>query len=98
MKRINIIIILQLLVCLSINAQNLSITPASTGSEERLQWWRDAKFGLFIHWGPSSLNGTEISWSRIGHPHDYNAFESVPAEKYDQLYKSFNPVKFNADK
>ena len=38
---------------------------------ERMAWWREARFGLFIHWGPSSVRGTEISWSRIGHPHDH---------------------------
>ena len=26
--------------------------------------WQDARFGMFIHWGPVSLKGTEIGWSR----------------------------------
>jgi alpha-L-fucosidase len=29
-----------------------------------LRWWRQGRFGMFIHWGPVSLVGTEISWSR----------------------------------
>ena len=66
-------------------------------TEAEKQWWRDAKFGLFIHWGPASVNGTEISWSRIGHPHDHPAKPTVPPEVYDHLYERFNPVKFNAD-
>lgn len=33
---------------------------------DRMQWWGDARFGLFIHWGPVSLKGTEIGWSRGG--------------------------------
>lgn len=53
---------------------------------ERLKWWSEAKMGLFIHWGPVSLIGKEISWSRKGYG----------ASKYDALYKRFNPVKFNA--
>ncbi len=32
--------------------------------EARLEWWKDARFGMFIHWGPVSLKGTEIGWSR----------------------------------
>ena len=56
--------------------------------EARLAWWRDARFGMFIHWGPVSIKGTEISWSR-GDP--------VPLDEYDNLYKQFNPTKFNAD-
>jgi alpha-L-fucosidase len=64
---------------------------------EEMQWWRDAKFGLFIHWGPVSVKGTEISWSRVGHPFDHHGKQTVPAAEYDQLYKQFNPVKFDAD-
>ena len=31
-----------------------------------LKWWQNARFGMFIHWGPVSLVGTEIGWSRGG--------------------------------
>ena len=57
-------------------------------NEARLAWWREARFGMFIHWGPVSLKGTEIGWSR-GAP--------IPIDQYDNLYKRFNPLKFNAD-
>lgn len=55
---------------------------------QRLQFWREARFGMFIHWGPVSLKGTEIGWSRGA---------QVPVEEYDNLYRRFNPAKFNAD-
>jgi alpha-L-fucosidase len=29
-----------------------------------MAWWRDARFGMFIHWNMSSVVGTEISWSK----------------------------------
>jgi alpha-L-fucosidase len=48
----------------------------------------DQRFGMFIHWGPVTLRGTEIGWSR-------NA--QVPSADYDNLYKEFNPVFFDAD-
>ena len=53
----------------------------------RMKWWRKARFGMFIHWGPVSLKGTEIGWSRG---------KEVPLKEYDNLYKKFNPSKFNA--
>ena len=56
--------------------------------EERLARWQDARFGMFIHWGPVSLKGKEISWSRGG---------EIPTKVYDSLYKDFNPINFNAD-
>ena len=51
--------------------------------------WQSLRFGMFIHWGPVSLTGKEIGWSRGG--------KGTPIEVYDNLYKEFNPTKFNAD-
>ena len=53
-----------------------------------IQRWQDMRFGMFIHWGPVSLTGHEIGWSRGG---------QTPIEEYDQLYKKFNPTEFDAD-
>jgi len=52
-----------------------------------MSWWREARFGLFIHWGPVSLEGTEIGWSRG---------KEVPVDTYDRLYERFNPTAFDA--
>lgn len=54
--------------------------------DQRLRWWRDARFGMFIHWGPVTATGKEISWSREGYG----------KSRYDSLYRRFNPTKFNA--
>ncbi len=63
----------------------------------RLDWWQEARFGLFIHWGPVSLKGTEISWSRANtNPLCPNKGE-IPAAVYDDLYKSFDPTLFHAE-
>ncbi len=51
--------------------------------------WQSLRFGMFIHWGPVSLTGKEIGWSRGG--------KGTPIEVYDNLYKQFDPEKFNAD-
>jgi alpha-L-fucosidase len=62
-----------------------------------MQWWGEARFGLFIHWGPVSLTGTEIGWSRAGGRRGYGSWgELVPVEVYDNLYKKFNPTGFDA--
>jgi alpha-L-fucosidase len=72
--------------------------PAPAPDAERLQWWRDARFGLFIHWGPVSLKGTEIGWSRGGERRGYKGpGTQIPVEVYDNLYRQFNPTNFNAD-
>ena len=53
-----------------------------------LKRWQDMRFGMFIHWGPVSLTGYEIGWSRG---------RQTPIQEYDNLYKRFNPTKFDAD-
>lgn len=66
----------------------------------RMQWWRDAKFGLFIHWDPSSVQAREISWSRGGSkPLEAGGDPAgvVPDPVYDNLYKAFNPTNFDAN-
>ena len=60
----------------------------SKTNRQKMDEFMSMRFGMFIHWGPVSLRGTEIGWSRN---------HQVPAEDYDNLYKEFNPVLFNAD-
>jgi len=76
--------------------------PGATASNvpapipNRLDWWAESRFGMFIHWGPVSLKETEISWSRANtNPKCPNQGE-IPAAVYDNLYRSFNPTNFNA--
>ena len=83
----------------------LTMVPAVTSDaqsylkagEKKMQWWRDTKFGLFVHWGPVSLKGTEIGWSRGGERRGREGTGTIPVEVYDNLYREFNPTKFNAD-
>jgi len=48
----------------------------------------DKRFGMFIHFGPVTLRGTEIGWSRN---------HEVAQDEYDSLYREFDPVLFDAD-
>lgn len=79
-----------LLLCLSLllMAQTIHSQKKYSTDKELLQEFQNMKFGMFVHWGPVSLKGTEIGWSRG---------REVPIEEYDNLYKEFNPVKFDAD-
>ncbi len=65
--------------------------------DARLSWWREARFGLFIHWGPVSLTGQEISWSRANSNTNSPNNGATPVAVYDNLYKRFNPTNFSAD-
>lgn len=54
----------------------------------RIAWWRDAKFGLFIHWGVYAIpgRGEWVQWD-----------EQIPVGEYAKLAQQFHPDKFNAD-
>lgn len=73
------------------------MTETKEQQEERIKWFRDAKFGLFIHWGPAALVGEEISWSMMDRIESGDHHKVVPRDKYMNLYKEFNPVNFDAD-
>jgi alpha-L-fucosidase len=68
----------------------------ATQHEARLAWWRAARFGMFIHWGPVSLTGLELSWSRANSNTNCPNNGETPVKVYDNLYKNFNPTNFNA--
>lgn len=75
-----------LLLCSQSVAQE---TDGVTGTDQTvIDEFMDLRFGMFIHWGPVTLRGTELGWSRGN---------QVSVEDYDNLHKEFNPVLFNAD-
>ncbi|MBI5767898.1 MAG: alpha-L-fucosidase [Verrucomicrobia bacterium] len=74
----------------------LAAEPPATHAAA-LEAWRADRFGLFIHWGPVSLRGTEIGWSRAAERRGYRGpGTEVPVEVYDNLYQQFDPVRFDA--
>ena len=68
----------------------LCTLTAEAAPADRTAWFREAKFGMFIHWGPYSLAGVEASWP-IMRPTP----GTITEPEYRQLYKRFNPVKFD---
>ena len=68
---------------------------------DKLEEWQDDKFGVFMHWDPSCQITGAMSWSRNGrrphHPSDGTVNRGIPTEVYNSQYKTFNPVKFDAD-
>lgn len=63
--------------------------------DTRMQWWREARFGMFIHWGLYSVPAGE--WKgQTGHAEWIRETAQIPLEEYDTFVGQFNPVKFNA--
>jgi alpha-L-fucosidase len=60
----------------------------TAGADDRMAWWREARFGMFIHWGLYAIpgRGEWVQWN-----------EQIPVDEYAKLAGQFNPTNFNAD-
>jgi alpha-L-fucosidase len=73
-------------------------TASMRNHDQRIQWWREAKFGMFIHWGVYSTAGGEWKEKKVsGYAEHLMRKEKISRTEYLQLAHLFNPVKFNAD-
>jgi len=77
--------------------ESLVATPAER--DARLGWWRDARFGMFVHWGIySSLGGTWHGRAYGGYGEHLQRMAKIPIPVYRQeVAGTFNPTEFNAD-
>jgi alpha-L-fucosidase len=101
LKTITTIIILSMMLlngCKTPEPRDYVKTETKVEKEKRMQWWRDAKFGMFIHWGGySQLGGVYKGDTLKGNAEWIQARRKIPADEYAQLIKPFNPVKYSAD-
>jgi alpha-L-fucosidase len=73
--------------------------PGETKQEidQRMAWWREAKFGMFIHWGLYAVPAGEWQGKRMPGAGEWIMEQGhIPREEYAPLQKQFNPVKFDA--
>lgn len=66
--------------------------------DQRIAWWQDARFGMFIHWGIYSLPGGEWNGKKVsGYSEHLMRKEKIKKADYLELAHHFNPVRFNAE-
>lgn len=74
-------------------------TTKKLSDKERLEWWHEAKFGMFIHWGVYA----QFAGVYNGHQQQRGGAEwimnrcKIPVAEYQAKAKEFNPVKYDAD-
>ena len=72
-------------------------TTTDLSAHPDMTWWRNARFGMFIHWGLYSIPGGE--WHDpldVGSAEWIMCHKKIPVREYEQLAAQFNPVKFDA--
>src|SRR5262245_49509142 len=72
-----------------------SLASAQRATDAQMQWWREARFGMFIHWVLYAIPAGE--WNgQTNHAEWIRTTAKIPLEKYEELQRQFNPVKFDA--
>jgi alpha-L-fucosidase len=76
-----------------------SLVPTPAERDARLGWWRDARFGMFVHWGVySGLSGTWNGKEYWGYGEHIQRMAEIPIPVYHkEVAGKFNPTEFNAD-
>jgi len=66
--------------------------------DARMAWWREARFGMFIHWGPYAVPAGTYRGQRIAGIGEWIMQRaSIPIPEYEQFARQFNPTKFDAE-
>lgn len=66
--------------------------------DQRMQWWRDARFGMFIHWGDYAQLAGNYKGQQVARGGEWIMNRAkIPVTEYQQFAKQFNPVKYDAD-
>jgi len=72
--------------------------PETTAErDQRMKWWREARFGMFIHWGLYAVPAGEYNGKRSERIGEWiMEWANIPRAEYEKFAPQFNPVKFNA--
>ena len=66
--------------------------------DARLAWWREGRFGMFVHWGVYSVVGGKYKGQDLPNSAEWMmARGKIPIAEYEKYAEQFNPVKFDAD-
>lgn len=66
--------------------------------DKRMEWWREAKFGLFIHWGPYAVPAGVYNGERLESIGEWIMERAeIPVEEYEQYARQFNPTEYDAE-
>lgn len=71
---------------------------ASIALSNKMKWWNDAKFGMFIHWGVYATLAGAYEGERFSRNGEWiMSYAKIPVDKYKSYAKQFNPVKYNPE-
>jgi len=99
--RIVFVLVLELALALGVGTSVMAqayTDETPTQHDARMKWWREARFGMFVHWGVYSVPAgsyNDQQYERIGEWIMHTA--KIPAAKYRKFAGQFNPVKYDPE-
>ena len=76
----------------------ISLNAQTSGADKRMEWWREARFGMFIHWGVYAVPAGTYKGQKINRIGEWIMNRGkIPVAEYQQFAKEFNPVKYDPD-
>ena len=73
-------------------------SPESDSTDQRMEWWRQARFGMFIHWGLYAVPAGKYQGKHVkGIGEWIMAKANIPRDDYEKFAPQFNPTNFDAD-
>jgi alpha-L-fucosidase len=73
------------------------VAESPAARDARMAWWRDARFGMFIHWGAYSVPAGNYHGERAGGGEWIMNNSHIPIVEYEQFVRSFNPIQYDPD-
>jgi len=75
---------------------SICVSSTAETNQDRMTWFRDARFGMFIHWGLYAIPAGEWKGKQIPGIGEWIMNRAkIPVAEYEQLAKQFNPVDFD---
>jgi alpha-L-fucosidase len=93
------VVVTALLAATPAAGQRPAASPAETPAQHdaRMRWWREARFGLFIHWGLYAVPAGEWDGQRSKEVGEWiMSWANIPRARYETLAPRFDPEKFDA--
>jgi alpha-L-fucosidase len=92
-----LLVFILLLACSGAVCGQQSMVETKAQRDQRMRWWREARFGMFIHWGLYAVPAGEYKGKRSERIGEWiMEWANIPRADYEKFAGQFNPVKFDA--
>ena len=97
-KRLALVILMLIIPLTSIISCNVPEPTDEATTPDKMEWWRAARFGMFIHWGLYAVPAGEWEEEQIPGISEWIMLRAqIPVAEYEALTTQFNPVQYDAD-